>query len=297
MSLRILLALCVTALMCCAVHAKEAPQLSLTAEHFKTTASVREDTATGTTIISTEPGFVERTGPLRMVWHDEFLRGVIDHRTGQNALRVAVLVIYSGSPRAYATASYATASGPRTVSITDLHERKENCATGDCTYTDRMEFPVDEATLRQIAATEDAARPTLWHFELTAKAGPRYDGALSTAEIRGFLDRVDEALQGASIAAVAAPSGTPHDLGISGIPVTAAPERPSRAGLLIAAVLPGSAADQAGLITGDIVYECAGRAVQTPVQLQAALAASAGQGSVVVKLFRGLNSMTMTVPN
>src|SRR5271166_688183 len=80
-------------------HAKNPSLLTLSSEHFKDTATVTDDPMTGTTTISTEPGFVERTGPMRMVWHDEYLKGVIDRKTGQKSFQVSGFVIYSGSLR------------------------------------------------------------------------------------------------------------------------------------------------------------------------------------------------------
>src|SRR5208282_6576425 len=78
-------------------HAKEPSLLTLSPEHFKDTATVTDDPMAGTTTISTEPGFVERTGPMRMVWHDEYLKGAIDRKTGQKSFQVSGFVIYSGS--------------------------------------------------------------------------------------------------------------------------------------------------------------------------------------------------------
>src|SRR5580692_6564713 len=65
-----------------AADAKDPALSSLTMEHFRDTATVTESPSDGTAIISTENGYVEHTGPMRMVWHDEFLRGVIDRKTG-----------------------------------------------------------------------------------------------------------------------------------------------------------------------------------------------------------------------
>src|ERR1700692_2843611 len=72
----------VTALGISAADAKDPARSSLTMEHCRDTATVTENPSDGTTIISTENGYVERTGPMRMVWHDEFLRGVIDRKSG-----------------------------------------------------------------------------------------------------------------------------------------------------------------------------------------------------------------------
>src|ERR1700724_3847321 len=101
----------VTALGISAAGAKDPGRSSLTMEHFRDTATVTESPSDGTTIISTENGYVEHTGPMRMVWHDEFLRAVIDRKTGGRSLQVYAWVIYSGSLRNYESADYRTANG------------------------------------------------------------------------------------------------------------------------------------------------------------------------------------------
>ena len=124
--------------------AKDPALSSLTMEHFRDTATVTENSSDGTTIISTENGYLEHTGPLRMVWHDEYLRGVIDRKSGRRSVQVYAWVIYSGSLRTYESASYRTANGPRSVPVNQLAKEVVNCPVGDCTYTERVAFPIDE---------------------------------------------------------------------------------------------------------------------------------------------------------
>ncbi len=63
-------------------HAKDPALLSLGMAHFKDTATVTDDPKSATTTISTENGFAEHKGPMRMVWNDEFLEAVIDDADG-----------------------------------------------------------------------------------------------------------------------------------------------------------------------------------------------------------------------
>ena len=63
------LALCIAAAG--AAAAKDPPLLSLTAEHFRDTATVKDSPSYAGVSISTQQGFVEHSGPLHMVWHDE----------------------------------------------------------------------------------------------------------------------------------------------------------------------------------------------------------------------------------
>jgi len=172
-------------------NAKESKLPSLTMEHFRDTATVKDDLAAGTTTITTEKGFVVRTGPMRMVWNDEYLKGVIDRTTGEKSFQVVVMSIYSGNRRAYETANYQWPSGPKSTPVAQIRTQREACGTGECTYTDYIAFTVDEAGLRQLAAGYVPGRPAMWSFKITTKPGPDYSGGLSNAEIAGFLARVD----------------------------------------------------------------------------------------------------------
>jgi hypothetical protein len=285
--------------------AGEPALLKLSMEHFRDTAGVTTDRATSTTTVTTESGYVERSGPLGMVWNDEFLQGMIDG-SGQRSYRVVVVVIYAGAPRAYATASFTMLDGPHSVPLTVVQRSEELCATGQCTYTDRLSFAVGGAALEQLARGAGAA-PTLWHFTLHTHRGPAYDGVLSTAEIAGLIARVDAAAKTLNTQApllspspeppaysTAAPPALPlRDLGITGIAVAAAAEQPQRRGILIAEVKPGSVAQRAGLIVGDILYDYAGHPLSSLAELQQAMAATDGVKAVSLKVFRGTSSMEL----
>jgi hypothetical protein len=173
-------------------NGKDSKLLSLTMEHFRDTATVKDDLAAGTTTITTEKGFVVRTGPMRMVWNDEYLKGVTDRTTGEKSFQVVVMSIYSGNRRSYETANYPWATGPKSTPVTQIRTQREACAVGDCVYTDYIAFSVDEEGLRQLAAGYVAGKPSIWAFKITTKPGPDYSGGLSNAEIAGFLAKMDQ---------------------------------------------------------------------------------------------------------
>jgi hypothetical protein len=291
-----------------AAGAKDPALSSLTMEHFRDTATITENPTDGTAVISTEKGYVERTGPMRMVWHDEYLRGVIDPNTGTRSLQVYAWVIYSGNPRNYQSASYRTASGPHTVPVIQLGREVANCAVGDCTYTERVAFPVDEESMRQLAAARAPGNLDKWPFKLVAKSGPEYAGELSSAEIAGFLAKIDEYTNRPPVvraSAAVADAGVPivngstanatlsRDFGIRGMSVDATEEQPNRAGVLVIGVDRGSVAHKAGIIVGDILYEFDGHPLKTPADLQAALIPRAATSTVAIKLYRGTSDTTV----
>jgi hypothetical protein len=274
--------------------AGKTPLLSLTPEHFKDTATLETDPRDGNAILSTQRGFVESSGPLHMIWHDEFLTASVDKKTGEKSFQVRAEISYSGSWRYYQTATYQAAGGTRSVPAAQIGKEVANCAV-ECLYTERVAFAVDEELLRQLAAAYMPGKPAIWSFKLLAKAGPAHTAGLSNAEITGLLIKIDEYTHTPSVVA-ANPVGAPNqlDLGVGGMAVAATVEQPHRAGLLIIALTPGSVAEKAGLIVGDILSEIDGHAVRQPAELQAAVAACKPGSAVPIKLYRGTDPITLT---
>ena len=276
-------------------YANDPSLLSLTMEHFRDTATFKDDPLDAMTTISTENGFVEHKGPMRMVWNDEFLRGVIDKKTGQKSFQVYAWITYSGTWRFYETANYQTTNGPKSVPATQISKEMANCAVGDCTYTERIAFPVDEKLLRQLAAGHVPGKPTIWHYKIIAKTGPDFTGGLSSAEIAGFLAKVDEYTNTLPVVkANATNASLKLDLGIGGMPVAATREQPNRAGILIIDVSSGSVAQKSGIIIGDILFEFDGHPIKALAELQAAVAACTANSPVTIILYRGTNVMAVT---
>jgi hypothetical protein len=286
--------------------AKDPALLSLTMEHFRDTATVKDEPAGATTVISTEKGFAQHKGPMRMVWSDEYLRSAIDKNTGRKSFQVYAWIIYGGRWRSYETVDYQTLTGSKSAPVTPIGKEMENCAVGDCQFTERIAFSVDEELLRGLAAANVPGKPTLWAYKFIAKSGPAYAGALSSAEIAGFLAKVDEytnALRAAAantvaaadpvVQANAASASLKRDLGIGGMPVAATMEQPNRAGILVFGVNSGSIAQKSGIIIGDILYEFDGHPVKALAELQAAVAACAANSTVAIKLYRGTNAMAV----
>jgi hypothetical protein len=283
--------------------AKDSPLLSLNMEHFRDTATVLGSPTDSAVTISTENGYQEHRGPMRTVWNDEYLEAVIDKKTGRKSYLVYVWITYTGGLRGYGTASFQSPDGPRSVSTTLVVREKSLCAVGDCTYTDRLTFPVDPDMLRRLAAQYASGTHSVWTFKLAGKSVPIYSGELSNAEIAGLLARVDSyendvataaaTATTAAAAATAATASLKKDFGVGGMAVAASADQVNRAGVLIIAVSGGSIAQKSGIIVGDIVYEFAGRRIGTPAELQAAVAASAANQAVAIKLYRGTAVMTV----
>ncbi len=268
---------------------KDRALLSLSAEHFTETASVVEDSQTAT--ISTEAGYVEHTGLLGTVWHDEFLKATVDHGTGRRAFQIDVSSTYSGARRLYKGARFGAPAGGATVPVMLVKTQTVNCAVGECTYTDQIEIPVEEAMLRQVAQGYVPGHPTLWTFRVLAKTGQDYQGSLSNAEVAGLLAKVDAYAEHPSSIPAATPAAPARlEFGITGFAVSPAPDMPNRAGVLVADVTPGSVAQKAGIITGDIIYQFDTRSIRVLPDLEAAVAGARAQSVVRIRLYRGTES-------
>ena len=275
-------------------NAKDPALLSLPMEHFRDTATVKQEPQ-GDAVISTEKGFAEHTGPLRMVWSDEFLSSTIDQKTGQRTFRVNAWVIYSGGWRSYESASYEAADGPKSVPVIKVGREAANCAVGDCTYTERMAFPIDEELLRRLAAEYTPGKPVIWTYRFVAKSGPDFAGGFSNAEIAGLLAKVDDFTHALpAVQASAAVASLKRDLGISGMPVTATANHPNRGGILVIGVDGGSVAEKSGIIIGDILFDVDGHPVKALAELQSAVAACAANCAAALKLYRGLDVISVT---
>jgi hypothetical protein len=274
------------------VIAKDPELLALSSEHFTQTASVIEEAHA--TKISTERGYVERQGLMGEVWHDEFLTALINRDAGPVSYRMDVSITYRGASRSYKTAQYRGISELETVPVTVVKRVAINCPTGECTYTESLAVPLDETLLRHLAKGYVAGKPELWSFRILAKGGLDYRGSLSNAEAAGLLAKVDAYVQNPATAQAPAPPPPARlDFGISGLSVSANPEAPNRAGVLVVGVSPGSIAQNAGIITGDIIYEFEGRAIRSPGDLQGAAATIAGHSTARIKLYRGTEVKTL----
>ena len=273
--------------------AKDPALLSLSAEHFTETASVVEDAQTAS--ISTEAGYVERSGPLGTVWHDEFLKATVDHGTGHRAFQIDVSTTYSGTRRLYKGVRFGPPAATATVPVMLLTTHTVNCAVGDCTYTDQLEIPVDEAMLRLVAQGYAPGRPALWTFRVLATTGQDYQGSLSNAEVAGLLAKVDAYAEHPSAAAPAPAPAAPARLefGITGLSVSPAPDMPNRAGVLVAGVTPGSVAQKAGIITGDIIFQFDTRSIRELPDLEAAVARAPARSVARIHFYRGTQAQTV----
>jgi hypothetical protein len=194
----------------CATTTKEAQietALGLTKEHFKNTATVKDDSLDTVATITTVNGIQEKRGLLGIVRDDNFLRAVIDKKTGKTSFQLYQVIYYQGSGwNLFQTVNFETPYGPQSKPVTVI-SRNVDCAGsryGGCTYVEHIAFDVDESLLRTIAGNYSPGQRPVWRFKFTAKSGIDSNEGMLPAEIAGLLEKVDEYLQGKSFARGAA---------------------------------------------------------------------------------------------
>ena len=196
-AIALLLALSVTG---CATTMRESQlqtALSLTKEHFKSTATVKDDSLDTVATITTVNGFQEKRGLLGIVWDDNFLRAFIDKKSGKTSFQLYQIIYYqAGGWNFFQTINFETPSGPQSKPVTII-KRDVNC-TGSrysgCTYVEHVGFDVDEGLLRTIAQGYSPGQRSGWRFKFTARSGQDYNDGMLPAEVAGLLDKVDEYL-------------------------------------------------------------------------------------------------------
>jgi hypothetical protein len=189
----------------CAMASRESQlqtALSLTKEHFKNTASLKDDSLDTVATITTINGFQERRGLLGIVWDDNFLRAFIEKKSGKLTFQVYQVITYQGDGwKTFQSVNFETPNGPQSKPLIAIKHNVD--CTGSrysgCTFVEHVAFDVDENLLRIIARNYSPGQPVAWKFKLNAKSGEDYNDGILPAEVAGLLERVDEYVVGAGL--------------------------------------------------------------------------------------------------
>ena len=174
--------------------------LAMTPADFAKSASVKDDALELLATITTEPGYQERHGLLRIVWSDVFLRAFVDKKSGVATYQLYQRIVYGGRYyRYFESVNIETPAGPRAIATINLG-RTERCSraqlTGGCVRTEDLAVPVDAALLKAIAASYAPGADTAWHFRFKAQTGEDFDGVIVPAEVAGLLAAVADYRRG-----------------------------------------------------------------------------------------------------
>jgi hypothetical protein len=186
--MRIAIAISLTIGVASISESKQPDLFSLPMEHFRDTATVKDDPLDTSVTVTTENGL------LRVVNFDQFFRGFVDKKTGVETIQIYEWINYDGDWRFYETANYETATGPESTKVDSISRELLGCSTTlGCTHVEHMAFMVPEALLRAEAAKyQPGQKSGVWLFRLNAKSGVEFKDGFTYAEIAGFLAKLDE---------------------------------------------------------------------------------------------------------
>lgn len=173
--------------------------LALTPDHFRQTAEIEDDSLDVTANINTRLGMAKKQGLLGIVWDDNFLRAIVDKKTGATVFQVYQWINYTGDWRFYNTVNFETPDGPSQASLTRISQDVLSCSGsryGGCTHSEHFAFTVDEALLRTIAAGYRPGQEAVWRFKYGASQAEDWQDGLLPAEVAGFLQAVDAYREG-----------------------------------------------------------------------------------------------------
>ena len=181
----------------CATANREAQiqtAINLSKEHFRSTALVKDDSLDTVATISTVNGFQEKRGLLGVVWDDNFLRALVEKKTGRTTVQLYQVIYYQGSGwNFYQTVNFETTSGPESRPVTII-KRDVDCSASrysGCTYVEHVAFDVDEKLLRVVAERYQPGQLAVWRFKFSAKSGKDYNDGMLPAEVAGLLEALD----------------------------------------------------------------------------------------------------------
>lgn len=162
-------------------------------DHFRRTATVRDDSLDLVATITTANGYRTRQGAFDRSWNDNFLRAFVNKRTGRATYQVYQRFYYRAyGMRRYYAANYQGLDGPRSTDVTVI-DRDAICVGKPysvCSFYETVGFSVDEALLRAIVRRGPAG--PAWQFKFRAYSGEDFHTGLPPAEVAGLLARVDD---------------------------------------------------------------------------------------------------------
>lgn len=168
---------------------------NLTKEHFRDTATLQDDSLETVATITTINGFQEEScGVLHcFVWNDDFLRAIIDKKTGKVTYQLYQILRYRDSGwRYYNRINYKAygevQSVPATIISRDV--KCDNHSEG-CKYEEHVAIILDEEILRIVAGAYVPSKPAIMSYKVTSQTGVEFGNAISAAETAGLLERVD----------------------------------------------------------------------------------------------------------
>lgn len=216
--------------------------------------------STQATFIGTE----QVDDPIRGSFKDWFLRSFVDKRSGEVDHQLYVHVEYVGDRRRY---EIATDDHAAPLPFTRIERDRGSCKYGNCDYDEDFGLGLRDAVLRERAGTG-------FQVKVVAHSGDSMILTIAPGQILPQLAAVDayrraHALMGAKEPASPMPPATQP--GRVGVNITPMPQSLALSlklapgvGVLVLAIVPGSAAEKAGIKAGDVILELDGKPSNAP---------------------------------
>ncbi len=164
---------------------------ALTPEDFARTVDIEDDDLETVAVITTLPGYKPKGRFTDPVKADNFLRAMIDKRSGAIRYQLYESVLYLWQWRHFRSATYASPEGPKDVELKIINTSVD-CSMGGCVYNEEVGIPMTEDQLEQIASTYAPGSSPMWRFRLQAKSGMDWQDQLAPAEAAGLLIAVNK---------------------------------------------------------------------------------------------------------
>ncbi len=165
--------------------------LAMSPTEFAQATTLQDDRLESHATLSTEKAHREGWKLLKPYGHDNHLRAIVDKKTGATTYEVRQSLRYWGLQRDYTDAHYVGPKGLQKVALSEARHGADVCPTTEnnleCPLSKTMAFQVDEATMRQIAASGGNS----WDFKLKDQTGHDIRTGIVPAEAAGLLQAVD----------------------------------------------------------------------------------------------------------
>jgi len=148
-------------------------------DHLESVATLTTDR-----VFKTPGGFSDR------VRADNFLRALIDKKSGRTIFQLYAQLLYTGEPRRFNGANFQLADSITSSPLTISNETVD-CPYGVCMHEEHIAFEVPEALLRDLAARGEERPVRPWRFRLKAQNGEDWTDDMAPAEAAGLLIAVD----------------------------------------------------------------------------------------------------------
>ncbi len=152
--------------------------------------STTDDDLEAVATLTTERAFTSPGGFTYRVRADNFLRALIDKKSGRTIFQLYAQLAYTGEARRFNGANFqlagTLASGPLILSSSTV-----DCPYGVCLHEDHIAFEVPEALLRELTTHADERPVRPWRFRLKAQSGEDWTDDMAPAEAAGLLAAVD----------------------------------------------------------------------------------------------------------